>query len=305
MRLRALMLMMALTVAAASPCAWAQSQQGQGDTASSQPATAKPSAAISAQTSAANSSAKAQAKPAVVLTNDNINDSDAKKATQPAASNAQSDPKPAQSENPQAKTPQAAQPEASPVAAQKPKLVLEPRKVLDNENLPGVLDKRGVNVVGTAAGLEGIYDCDVNCYNQARQSANVYPSNDLSWMRDLHAGIDKLQDDDAWRAHLVKLVDLRSQYCKLAVEEARALERVDNEQNVTDEQISIREDYNRKVAELGQEFQAEYGRASMLEAKWTPLVRGFMQLQERRITSTGCVSPVQYRYNADPEERDE
>lgn len=298
MRIRTYALLTALLLVTSALPAVAQSQSGQGDTSAPQPATAKPSNSTPAQP-AANSGPKAQAKPAIVLTNDNIDDPAAKKAA--PLSIAQNDPAktaPKQDAASPAQTGQQQNPQAA--SAPKPKLQLEPHKVLDNENLPNVLDKHGVNVVGMGADLSAVYDCDVNCYNQARQAANVYPTNNLSWMRDLHDGIEKLQDDENWRAHLVNLVNLRTDYCKLADEEARALQRVDNEQNVTDEQISIREEYNRKVAELGQEFQAEYGRASMMEFKYAPLVRGFMQLQERRVAQTGCVNSVPYRYYVDP-----
>ncbi|HKW87674.1 MAG TPA: hypothetical protein VJN21_02855 [Candidatus Acidoferrales bacterium] len=308
MRTRFLMATIALFLALAGQSAVAQTQQGQSDTASPQPATSKQAAATShaATNSAASSSAsaKAQAKPGIVLTNDNLSDAAAKKPAGSAA-DSQSDVKQAQTQNPRAQSQQGGQQGA---ATPKPKLQLPPHEVLTEENLPNLLDKRGVNVVGNGVDLSTIYDCDVNCYNQARQYANVYPAQDLKWMRELHDGIDKLQNDGKWRAHLVNLADLKTRYCKLAAEQASELYRVDNEQNVTDEQINIREEYNRKTAELGQEFQAEYARAGLLEGQYPPLTRGFMQVQEQRMTQMNCVSPNQnrYRYNSypnDPNER--
>lgn len=310
MRMGLLMLSTVFLLTAAAQAAPAQTQQGQSDTSTSSGAAGKqPASAAQAQRSPGTLTTPGQkpvAKPGVVLTNDNINDAAAKKAMESAApsSNAQADPpKAAPKQDPPAPGQQQNPQSGAPVA--KPKPQLEPHKVLTNENLPNVLDKHGVNVVGMGADLSDVYDCDVNCYNQVRQAANVYPSNDLSWMRDLHAGIEKLTDDEKWRAHLVSLVNLRVQYCKLADEEARALARVDNENNVTDEQISIREDYNRKVAELGQEFQTEYGRSSLLEARYSPLVRSFMQLQEQRIARASCMNSEPYGDNSDPDDPDE
>lgn len=289
----------AFCLAASSQYCLAQTQQGQRRTSASAPASVR-QLSEQAGTPTTVATPKSDAKSPVVLTNENINDSAAKKANPSSAPAAQSDPKAAPKQDPPAPS-QEQNPQAGAPAA-KPKLQLEPHKVLDNENLPNVLDKQGVNVVGTAAGLEGIYDCDVNCYNQVRASANVYPLSDLSWMRELHDGIEKLQDDGKWRAFLVSLVDIRERYCKLAQEESSALRRIDNEQNVTNEQINIREEYNRKVAELSQESAAAYNRAGLLQAGYSPLVRSFMQLQEQRISGTGCRNAGPYYYNSDPDE---
>jgi hypothetical protein len=304
MRMRILVAPIALFLALAGKVALAQTQQGQSDTSSSRPAAAKQSAAATrAQASAAASSsatAKAEPKASVVLTNDNLGDASARTPAAASAANPQSDSKPAQSQNPQAQTQQTAPQGAAPAATPKPKLQLPPHQVLTNEDLPKVIDKEGVNVVGNDADLSTMYDCDVNCYDQARQAANVYPGRDLTWMRELHDGIEKLKNDEKWRAFLVNLVDLRSRYCKLAAEENSELYRVDNQQDVTDEQINIRADYNRKLDELNQESTAAYGRVGSLQMGYSPLIRGFMQVQEMRVARINCVSPYQNRYYGDP-----
>lgn len=67
------------------------------------------------------------------------------------------------------------------------------------------------------------------------------------------------------------------------------------------EQINIREEYNRKIAELSQDSTAAYSRAASLQTGFSPLVRGFMQIQEQRISRVGCANPAAYYYNSDPD----
>ena len=201
----------------------------------------------------------------------------------------------------QASSANARKQQPSAAAPGKPKVELDPHKVLTNDDLRKLNRQGGMSVVGTDAVLSGIYDCDINCYNQVRSSAQIYPSSNLDWMRDLRIGIEKLKLDNDWRAYLVRLADLRSKICTIADEEKTSLDRADNENNVTDQQIDIREEYTRKLKDVNDDITAEYGRMSSMQSRYSPMVSRFMQMQVLRIMTTSCPgSPYGY-YSDDPE----
>jgi hypothetical protein len=191
---------------------------------------------------------------------------------------------------PKSAPPAAAAPDAPQTAdASKPLLTLNPHQVLTNDDLQRLgRQEGGMSVVGGSVDLSGIYDCDMNCYSQVRESAQIYPGNNLDWMRQLHDGIEKLKNDREWRAVLVHLGEIRSDYCTVADQEQSALAQADNFNNVTSEQINIREEYNRKLQALNQETTATYARMPPLQAKHPKLVAEFMSMQATRVMQLSC-----------------
>jgi hypothetical protein len=314
MRLHMYTLTIALLLAGAGQISVAQAQPGQSQGSAGASSNAKPAAsgqAAQPSATAANSAnAKADAKAPIVLTNENLGDVFANKpVADPPATSSPNDAKAVQKER--AQTPQAAQDKKAPAqqpspqaaaASTKPTLQLKPNTVLTNDNMQDFIGKKGVNnVVGTSVDLSTIFDCDMNCYNQARSYAKVYSGNDLEWMRDLHSGIEQLKNDSKWRAFLVQLTNIRADYCKLAAEENGELARVDNFNNVTNEQINIREEYNRKLAELGNRTTAAYQRMDSLQAGYSVLTKSFMSMQELRVMQSSCMNPEANPYRPNPD----
>lgn len=277
---------------------FAQAQQTQDGSSAAQTAHGKQPVAPASATDA--NKAKPASTP-VIFTNENLHELPPSKALQaPSASQSATENHPTTTGN-QASSAANAKKQQSPAAAlAKPKVELDPHKVLTNDDL-SKLNRHGASVVGTDAVLSSIYDCDINCYNQVRSSAQIYPSSNLDWMRDLRTGIEKLKLDNDWRAYLVLLADLRSKICTIADEEKTALDRADNENNVTDQQIDIREEYTRKLKDVNDDITAEYGRMSSMQSRYSPMVSRFMQMQVLRIMTTSCPgSPYGY-YSNDPE----
>src|SRR5215469_2651430 len=287
MRTHTYMLALALSLASAIP-SWAQTQTQQ-DSAKQAGVTGNSTQPASAGVT------KATARQSVVFTNENLKDPAANQAATAAAQ----DPKPATQQakpGPAAGNPQTA---ASKTAAP-PKAQLEAHKVLTNGDLEKLNKHHGMSVVGIDVDLSTIYDCDINCYNNVRSSAQIYPNGNLDWMRDLRSGIEDLQKDDNWRAELVNLAHLRSKYCTIAADQSAELQKADNFNNVTDQQIDIRERYNARLAEANQVVTAEYGRTSAMEASYSPLVRRFMEMQVLRIMQSVCMNQEIYRRNYYP-----
>lgn len=304
MRIRIYMLSLALCVPAAAYTPLGQAQQTQnGSTTAAQAGDSKqPASPASAQNAAVTDPGKAKPKSKpMVFTNENLHETAAKKDVQSqssALSAAQNHANVTGSEAAQAAN--AKKPQSPAAAPNKPKVELDPHKVLTNDDLKK-LDRHGASVVGTDVDLSGIYDCDINCYNQVRSNAQVYPSGNLDWMRDLRTGIEKLKLDNDWRAYLVHLADLRSKICTIADEQRTALERADNENNVTDQQIDIREEYTRKLKDVNDDITAEYGRMSSMQANYSQMVSRFMYMQVLRIMTSRCPGSEYGYYSDDPE----
>lgn len=178
---------------------------------------------------------------------------------------------------------------ATAPAPPKPSLTVDPRKVLTNDDLQKLSEQEDdMDVAGGSVDLSEIYNCDIHCYNRVREMAQVYPASNLDWMRELHAGLEKLKDDADWRAVLVRLGGIRSDYCSVAEEEHDALTAADNFENVTNEQINIREEYNRKLQALNQETTETYSRMTPLQAKYSRMVAQFMSMQVSRVMASRC-----------------
>lgn len=302
--------MVALTLCAVSAApsrARSQSQQENAQQAASAKQIGDASGAQ--QTAATGAGAtKTAARQSVVFTNENLKGQAANQAVRPEteASSTQ-EQKAAAAQDPKT----AAQPAkpggaaANPqTAANKPttapKVQIDAHKVLTNEDLEKLNKHRGMSVVGIDVDLNAIYDCDINCYNYVRSSARIYSPGNLDWMRDLRSGIEDLQKDNNWRAELVNLVHLRSKYCTLAADENEELQKADNFQNVTDQQIDIRERYNAKLSDANQAVTTEYERTTAMEATYPALVRRFMEMQVLRIMQSVCVNQNPYRPNYYP-----
>lgn len=304
MRVQIYVLTLALCAVSARP-SWAQTQQ---DNSAAQTASAKQAGTASAltQTPPTTGVTKAAAKQAVVFTNENLKATAANSAAGSAAPvNSMQDPKPVAQQMKPSTAPTSSQ--AVPhKTAEAPKVQISAHKVLTNEDLEKLNKHRGMSVVGIDVDLSTIYDCDINCYNSVRSSAQIYPNANLDWMRDLRSGIEELQKDDTWRALLVNLAHLRSKYCTIAADQNVELQKADNFNNVTDQQIDIRERYNAKLSDANQAVMAGYSRASSIEATYSPLVRRFMEMQVLRIMQSACMNQNPYRQNYypsdDPEE---
>lgn len=303
MRIHIYVLTIALGAAASSQAALGQAPQGQSNASAPQSTSTKQSPTTPQQAVASGTlgTSKTAPKPPVLLTNDNIDDPTVKQTIHGTAQpNAQQDPKATAVEVSAAPKTRSNQQAATSASAAKPKLLLDPHRVLTNDDLRNLGRQGDVSVVGVDVDLNGIYACDVNCYNEVREAARVYPGSDLEWMRDLHSGIEKLKKNNDWRAVLVHLADIRSKFCTLAADEEAALARADNFDNVTEQQINIREEYNRRLNAANQDAVATYSRMTPLEAQYSSLVASFMSIQVSRIMQANCNNPNSNNYNPDP-----
>ena len=303
MRIRHYMLALALCVPVTSGVVFAQTQQGQNASTAAQSADSRhASASAPVHNSAADANkAKSPTKP-IVFTNENLSEAAANKETHVQSGSQSAAPNHAKNMGTQAASQSTVKKQQAAAAPAKPKIELDPHKVLTNDDLRKLDRRDGMSVVGNDSLLSGIYDCDINCYNQVRSNAQIYPSGNLDWMRDLRTGIEKLKLDNAWRAYLVHLADLRSKICTIADDERTALDRADNENNVTDQQIDIREKYTRQLKDVNDEVTAEYSRMTPMQSRYSPMVSRFMYTQVLRIMTSRCPGSAYGGYYSDDPE---
>ena len=304
MRIHTYVLTIVLWAAASSQAALGQPSQAQSNASAPQSTSTKqmPTTPQQAVASGTPGTSKGAPKPPVLLTNDNIDDPTVKQTIHGTAQPNAQDPKATTLQASAAPKAQSNQQAATSASAAKPKLLLDPHKVLTNDDLRNLGRPGDVSVVGVDVDLNGIYSCDVNCYNEVREAAKVYPGSDLQWMRDLRSGIEKLKKNNDWRAVLVHLADIRSKFCTLAADEQTALARADNFDNVTEQQINIREEYNRQLNAANQDAVAAYSRMTPLQAQYSSLVASFMSIQVSRIMQANCSRPNSNNYNAYPDD---
>jgi len=291
MRIQNYILALTLCAPAASCVLLAQAQQAQTSSSAAQTVDSKQTTppAASQNATAADANKPKPSSKSVVFTNENLHDAATNKEVRAQSGSQSAAQKNASATGNQASQATNAKKLQSPAAAPaKPKVELDPHKVLTNDDLRKLNRQGGMSVVGTNVDLSTIYDCDINCYNQVRSTAQVYPSSNLDWMRDLRTGIEQLKLDNDWRAYLVRLADLRSKICSIADDEKTALHRADNENNVTDEQINIREEFAQKLKSVNDDITAEYGRMTPMQSRYSPLVSRFMYTQVLRVMTTNC-----------------
>jgi hypothetical protein len=214
-------------------------------------------------------SARAQNQPAPVSTPD--------KPKQPAVSS------PSQSPEPDTNQPQDP---AKPAP--------RPHHVITNDDLAG----KG-NLFGSASDdidISNINDCDRNCFDHVRMGAPSLADAGGQWKRDLLRAIDKVTADAKWQGALAGLARAKGRFCQLAREKNEALANNANPRNVTEQELSIDEEYDRKFKAAQQELNAAFADADAVMRAYSGIVVPFMSLQKARVSSAPCVQPQPPRY---------
>lgn len=185
-------------------------------------------------------------------------------------------------------TPEAAPPQ-SPV-----KTAIKNHHVITNDDLAG---KGGM--FGTASAdidISNINDCDRNCFDSVRRGAPGLADPAGQWKRDLLHGIDKVTADAKWQAALNGLARTKGRFCQLDREKAEALANNANPRNVTEQELSIEEEYEGKYKAAQSELNGAFADADLVIRGYSGIVVSFMNLQKARVSSAPCVQPQPSRY---------
>jgi hypothetical protein len=179
-----------------------------------------------------------------------------------------------------------------PQTADKP--VQKPHHVLTNDDLQGKGD-----MFGTASAdidISHINECDRNCFESVRRGAPALADPAGQWKRDLLHGIDKATADAKWQGARNGLARAKGRFCELDREKAEALANNANPRNVTEQELSIEEQYDRKYKAAQSELNAAFADADLVIRDFSGIVVSFMNLQKARISSAGCIQQPPSRY---------
>ncbi len=170
----------------------------------------------------------------------------------------------------------------------------KPRHVITNDDLAGKGD-----VFGAASAdidISNINDCDRGCFERVRTGAPGLADAAGQWKRDLLRGIDKVTADAKWQAALGEMARAKGKFCELGREKNEALANNANPRNVTEQELSIDEEFDRKFKAAQQDLNAAYADADAVIRNYSGIIIPFMNLQKGRVASAPCIQPQPARY---------
>lgn len=249
---------------------------------------------------------------------------------QPAAAPANSERPPAARANPAAQNPApdtgkpkltAAEPAAENSGAQgtKPyasagpataqdgsKPAAKAHHVITNEDIEA--ERERLASANSDVDIGNINDCDRTCFDMVRGNSNYGLVQNPDWQRDLLHGIDQVSADAKWQAALFEIARMKARFCALSQEKNDAVANIADPRKMTEEEISVDEEYDRKFKAQQGELNSALAQADALMRTYSGIVVAFMNLQKQRASNRVCVirSPVMYRpYNSPRDDPDD
>jgi hypothetical protein len=145
--------------------------------------------------------------------------------------------------------------------------------------------------------IGNINDCDAICFNAVHMSANYYIIRNSDWKHDLLRGIDEVTEDAAWQSALYQIARLKAKLCDLSQDKNDALANVADPRKMTEDEIAVDEDYDRKFQAIQVDVNAANAQADALIRTHSGVIVSFMGLQKQRASNRVCVIryPVMYR----------
>ncbi len=186
--------------------------------------------------------------------------------------------------------------DAPSVGAQdQPKLAAKPpRHVITNDDLAGKGDIFGA--ASSEIDISNINDCDRNCFDRVRMGAPGLADAAGQWKRDLLHGIDKVTADAKWQAALGEMARAKGRFCVLGREKNDALANNADPRNVTERELLIEEEFDRKFKAAQAQLDAAFADADAVVRGYNGIIVPFMNLQKGRVTSAPCLQPQPSRY---------
>jgi hypothetical protein len=184
-----------------------------------------------------------------------------------------------------------------------------PHHVITNDDLTGKGD-----VFGAASAdidISNINDCDRGCFERVRTGAPGLADAAGQWKRDLLRGIEKVAADAKWQAALGEMARTKGRFCVLGREKNEALANNADPKNVTEQELSIDEEFDRKFKAAQEDLNAAYADADAVIRNYSGIIIPFMNIQKGRVASAPCIQPQPARYRPyqppqnDPEDADD
>lgn len=201
----------------------------------------------------------------------------------------------AAADKPQQPAAPAATPAQDPTQPQEPaKPALKPHHVITNDDLAGKGD-----IFGSASAdidISNINDCDRSCFERVRASAPGLADPAGQWKRDLLHGIDKVTADAKWQGALAELARAKGRFCQIDREKSEALANNANPRNVTEQELSIDEEFDRKYKAAQAGLNAAFADADAQTRGYSGIVVAFLSMQKARVSTAPCIQPQPPRY---------
>jgi hypothetical protein len=156
--------------------------------------------------------------------------------------------------------------------------------------------------------IGNINDCDRTCFDMVRGNSNNWLVENADWKRDLLHGIDQVSADTKWQAALLHIARMKARFCDLSQEKNDALANIADPRKMTEEEISVDEEYDRKFKAQQAELNSAFAEADAVMRTYGGIVVAFMNLQKLRASNRVCVirSPVMNRpYNSPRDDPDD
>ena len=163
----------------------------------------------------------------------------------------------------------------------------KPHHVITNDDL----QKGDLSGASSEIDISNINDCDRNCFEMVRRGAPGFADPAGQWKRDLLRAIDKVADDAKWQGALAELARAKGRFCQFSREKGEALANNANPRNVTEQELSIDEEYDRKFKAAQGQMNAAFADADTVIRGFSGIVVPFMNLQKTRVTNAACVQP--------------
>jgi len=112
--------------------------------------------------------------------------------------------------------------------------------------------------------IGNINDCDRTCFEMVRSQAGYWLVQNTDWKRDLLRGIEQVSDDPKWQAALFHIARLKARFCDLSQDKNDALANVADPRKMTEDEISIDEQYDLKFKAAQAELNSALAEADAI-----------------------------------------
>jgi len=150
--------------------------------------------------------------------------------------------------------------------------------------------------------IGNINDCDRTCFEMVRSQAGYWLVQNTDWKRDLLRGIEQVSDDPKWQAALFHIARVKARFCDLSQDKNDALANVADPRKMTEDEIAIDEQYDRKFKAAQAELNSALAEADAITRTYSGIVVTFMNMQKQRACNRVCIIryPVRYRPYSPP-----
>ena len=188
----------------------------------------------------------------------------------------------------------------------KPAAAAKPHHIITNEDIQAQHEL--IASANSDVDIGNINDCDRTCFEMVRSQTGYWLTQNTDWKRDLLRGIEQVSDDPKWQAALFHIARVKARFCDLSQDKNDALANVADPRKMTEDEIAIDEQYDRKFKAAQAELNSALAEADAIMHTYSGIVVTFMNMQKQRACNRVCIIryPVRYKpYNPPRDDPDD